>query len=30
MESMDKETLKKRITDAYDCYDFEEIYEEGE
>ena len=27
MESMDKESFEKRITDASDCYDFEEIDE---
>ena len=30
MESMNKESSEKRITDASDCYDFEEIDEEGE
>ncbi len=30
MESMDKESFKKRIADASDCYDFEEIDEKGE
>lgn len=30
MEYMDKESFEKRITDASDCYDFEEIDEEVE
>ena len=30
METLDKETSEKRKTDASDCYDFEEIGEEGE
>jgi hypothetical protein len=28
-ETMDNESSRKRITDASDCYDFEEIDEEG-
>lgn len=30
MEYMDKESFEKRITDASDCYDFEEIDEDVE
>ena len=30
METLDKETSEKRITDASDCCDFEEIDEKGE
>lgn len=30
MEYMDKESLEKRIADASDCYDFEEIDEDVE
>ena len=30
MEYMDKESFEKRIADASDCYDFEEIDEDVE
>lgn len=30
MEYMDKESFEKRIEDASDCYDFEEIGDGGE
>ena len=29
MDTMNKESTEKRIIDASDCYDFEEIDEEG-
>ena len=30
MEYIDKESFEKRIADAFECYDFEEIDEEVE
>lgn len=30
MQSMDKKSLENRLSDASDCYDFEEIDDEGE
>lgn len=30
MKYMDKEIFEKRIADAFDCYDFEEIDEDVE